>query len=382
MDEKVAHSEVAANPAGLEAKGTDRDVTSVIFQVIALGVLIVTVMWILRPFLISITWAGMIVVTTWPIFLRLETVLGKRRGLAVAMITLALLLAVVVPLSLAIGAIVQSSDDIYGWLRSLATVTLPPPPEWLKAVPMVGQKLSDLWQQYAAVGITGLGKYLEPYATKAAAWFLSKAGTIGMMVVQFFITVVIAAVFYANGENFATYILAFARRLAGKHGEAAVILAGRAVRSVALGVVVTAAVQATVAGLGLVITGIPAAILLTGVIFVFCLAQIGPALVLIPCIIWTYWEHGILWGTILLVFSLLAVTLDNFIRPVLIKKGADLPLVLILAGVIGGLIAFGVIGLFIGPVVLAVAKTLFDVWVSNGNAEGTPAVEEGQGNAP
>ena len=154
------------------------------------------------------------------------------------------------------------------------------------------------------------------------------------------------------------------------------LLAGKAIRGVALGVVVTAIVQAAVGGIGLAITGVGAAALLTAVMFILCLAQVGPGVVLIPALIWVYWKDGALWGTILLVFAVLALTLDNFIRPVLIRKGADLPLVMIFAGVIGGLIAFGIIGLFIGPVVLAVAHTLLKAWVSGGAGEEAVSKEE------
>jgi predicted PurR-regulated permease PerM len=103
--------------------------------------------------------------------------------------------------------------------------------------------------------------------------------------------------------------------------------------------------------------------------FMLCLAQVGPGLVMIPAVIWLYWQDGALWGTILLVVSVVAATIDNVIRPVLIRKGADLPLVMIFAGVIGGLVAFGILGLFIGPVVLAVSYTLLETWVMGGEAD-------------
>jgi predicted PurR-regulated permease PerM len=187
-----------------------------------------------------------------------------------------------------------------------------------------------------------------------------------MVVLQFFLTVIIAAILYAKGEATSAGINSFSRRLAGEQGVAVMHLAEKAIRGVALGVVVTAIIQAAVGGIGLVVTGVAAAALLTAVMLMFCLAQIGPAPVLIPALIWVYWKDGALWGTILLIFAVLAIILDNFIRPALIKKGADLPLVMIFAGVIGGLIAFGIIGLFIGPVVLAVAHTLLKAWISGG----------------
>jgi predicted PurR-regulated permease PerM len=190
---------------------------------------------------------------------------------------------------------------------------------------------------------------------------------------QFLLTTIIAAIMYAKGEMIRSGFLSFARRLAGQRGEDAAVLAAKAIRGVALGVVLTAIIQAALGGIGLAVTGVPAASLLTAVMFMLCLAQVGPGLVLIPAVIWLYWRDGALWGTILLVFSVLAVTIDNFVRPVLIKKGADLPLLMIFAGVIGGLIAFGIIGLFIGPVVLAVTYTLLKAWVS-GSAQVEDAV--------
>jgi predicted PurR-regulated permease PerM len=133
---------------------------------------------------------------------------------------------------------------------------------------------------------------------------------------------------------------------------------------VALGVVVTAIVQAALAGIGLAVVGVPFASILTALIFILAVAQIGAAPVLILATIWVYSTSGAVWGTAFLAWSIVCTTLDNVLRPVLIRRGADLPLLLIFAGVIGGLISFGVIGLFIGPVVLAVAYTLLVDWVS------------------
>jgi predicted PurR-regulated permease PerM len=137
---------------------------------------------------------------------------------------------------------------------------------------------------------------------------------------------------------------------------------------------VTALVQSTLAGIGVALVGVPFATLLTVVMFMLCIAQIGPGLVLIPTVIWVYSTRGGVWGTGFLVWAIVCGTLDNFLRPILIKRGADLPILLIFTGVIGGLVAFGIIGLFIGPVVLAVGYTLLVEWVSQGN----PSDEQGQ----
>ena len=191
--------------------------------------------------------------------------------------------------------------------------------------------------------------------------------------------VIIAVVMYAGGESAARALLMFGQRLAGERGEAAVRLAGRAIRGVALGVVVTALVQSVLGGIGLAVSGVPLAALLTAAMFLLCIAQVGPLLVLAPAVVWLYWSGDSLWGTVLLVVSVVVVTLDNVLRPILIKKGADLPLLLVFAGVIGGLIAFGLIGIFVGPVVLAVTYTLLESWVREGSdrpADAADTVDE------
>ncbi|HTZ39399.1 MAG TPA: AI-2E family transporter, partial [Syntrophales bacterium] len=151
-------------------------------------------------------------------------------------------------------------------------------------------------------------------------------------------------------------------------GEEVAVLAAKTVRGVALGVVGTALIQSLLGAIGLVVCGVPAAAVLTAVMFILCIAQLGPVLVLVPSVIWLYYSGETTWGTVLLVVTIIAGTIDNFIRPILIKKGADLPLLLIFAGVIGGLVAFGIAGLFIGPVVLAVTFKLLAAWVDGGEA--------------
>jgi predicted PurR-regulated permease PerM len=357
------------------------DIARTTLQLLALGVLIASSFWIVRPFLVAFTWATMIAVATWPLLLHTQAWLGGRRSLAVALMTIALLLILVVPLYLGIETIVENAHRIADWSNSLATLTIPPPPAWVEALPVVGAKLAGRWQQLAAAGSEDVAARISPYAQAFALWFVGQVGSIGLLLVQFLLTVSIAAILYANGEAAARGTDHFARRLAGPQGENAVHLAGQAIRGVALGVVVTAILQSTAAGIGLVIVSVPFAAILTAVIFMLCVAQVGPALVLIPAVIWVYSTRGAAWGTGFLVWAIFCGTFDSFLRPMLIKRGADLPLLLIFTGVIGGLIAFGIIGLFIGPVVLAVAYTLLVDWVSQdtpSNEPGppTPAMDE------
>jgi predicted PurR-regulated permease PerM len=181
---------------------------------------------------------------------------------------------------------------------------------------------------------------------------------------------VITAILYTTGETATSGVRRFARRLAGDRGDDSVVLAGQAIRAVALGVVVTALVQSAAAGIGLAVVGIRYAAVLTAIIFILCIAQLGPLLVLAPVVGWLYWSGDVVWGTVLLVWTLLVGALDNVLRPMLIKRGADLPLLLIFAGVIGGLISFGIIGLFVGPVILAVTYRLLESWIADGEGAG------------
>jgi predicted PurR-regulated permease PerM len=194
-------------------------------------------------------------------------------------------------------------------------------------------------------------------------WFAAQLGSVGVLLLEFLLTIILAATMYASGERATERLLRFGRRLAGSGGENAIYLAGQTIRGVALGVVVTAIVQSLFAGIGLIIAGVPFAAALTGAMLLLSIAQIGVIPVLGGVVAWLYWTGQSGWGTFMVVWMLIAGTIDNFLRPILIRRGADLPLLLVFAGVVGGLIAFGLIGIFVGPVILAIADKLLVAWI-------------------
>jgi len=346
-----------------------RDLTRTTLALLFIGILIASCFWILRPFLLPLVWAAMIVISTWPLMLGAQARLWGRRGLAVTVMTLAMLMVFFVPFTLAIVAIVQNADQFVDWARTLGTATLGPPPEGLGKIPAVGGRLVEQWQELAAAGREGLAPRLAPYAGKFVGWFVAQAGSLGMLFVEFLLTVLLAAILYSGGETAADGVRRFARRLAGAQGEGAAVLAARAIRGVALGVVVTALVQTILGGIGLAVAGVPFTSVLTAVIFILSIVQVGPLPVLLPAVGWLYWSGHPVVATLLLLWTVVVGNLDNVLRPILIRKGADLPLLLIFAGSIGGLIAFGIIGLFIGPVLLAVTYTLLTAWIDGEKAE-------------
>lgn len=338
-----------------------RDVPQLMLSVLFLAIMIIACLWIIQPFVLGFAWAGTIVIATWPLFLRLQRLLFGRRSLAVLVMTLLLILLFVIPISMLVNSLVDGSGPVIHAITS-GDMTLPDF-AWLNDVPLVGEKLYTGWHNLLDMGGSAIMAKVRPYVGATTTWFVGQAAHIGRFMMHCVLMLLFSALLYWRGEQVARGIRHFASRLASQRGDAAVLLAAQAIRAVALGVVVTALVQAILGGIGLAISGVPYATLFTVVMILSCLIQLGPLPVLIPAIIWLYWSGDTTWGTVLLVWSCVVGTLDNVIRPVLIRMGADLPLVLILSGVIGGLIAFGMIGLFIGPVVLAVSWRLFDAWV-------------------
>ena len=343
------------------------DLTRITLAVLFIGSLLVASFWVMQPFLPAIVWAMTLVIATWPLMLWVQRHVGNRRGLAALIMTLVLLLVLIVPFWLAVSIIVTNIDEIGELIRTLLSMRVPRPPAWLAELPF--KRLTEAWGRLASTQVQELAPKLMPYAGAISQWFASAAGSLGSMFLHFLLTTAIAAIMYTGGEKAASTAILFGRRLGGDRGELAVRLAGQAIRSVALGVVVTAVAQTAVGGIGLLVAGVAFAPLLTAMIFILCLIQLGPGLVMVPAVVWMYYSGETLWATVLLVFTIVAATMDQFIRPVLIRMGADLPILLILAGVIGGLVAFGILGIFVGPTVLAVAYTLLNAWMADSDPD-------------
>ena len=347
------------------------DITRALLAVLFIAAMIFASLWILHPFLPALIWAALLVVATWSLMRAVQAKLWGRRSLAVIVMTTVLLLVVIVPLALAVLTIARNADQLAVKVQEFEQWSVPAPPDWVGRVPVVGGSVTRKWQEFAALAPEDLRGRIEPYSEEIKSWILHKAGDLALFFVHLALTVIISVVLYLKGEVAADGLRAFARRLAGPRGERMVALAAQAVRAVALGVIVTAVIEALLGGIGFVAAGVPLAPLLTALIFVLAIAQIGPAPVLILAVGWLYWNNeSAVVPTLFLAWSLLIVAIDHLLRPILIKRGADLPLALIFAGVVGGLIAFGAIGLFVGPVVLAIAYTLLVGWVNESQDAG------------
>jgi predicted PurR-regulated permease PerM len=341
------------------------DIARILLIIVILSLLIFGSLYIVRPFLPALIWATMIVVATWPVMLGIEKRVGGHRWIAVTVMLVGLIVVIVLPLYAAVSTIAQHGGDIIVQAKSLPSYTLPAPPRWLQSVPLVGERVAREWQRLSDAGPGGILAQVQPYAIIAVKWLLSHAGAVGALVIHLLLTVITAGILYARGEAASVLVARFAARIAAERGAAAVRLGALSIRAVALGIVVTAAAQAALAGLGLYVAGIPGAGILTALILILCLAQLGPALPLIGAVVWLIHHDQLVAGIALGVWSVFVALLDNVMRPLLIKRGVDLSLLLILTGVLGGVIAFGIVGLFIGPVILAVTFTLLQAWMDD-----------------
>lgn len=353
----------------MDMSSPDRDIVRTTLSVLLIGTMIGASFWILRPFLAALVWAAMTAIATWPMMLYVEGKLWNKRGPAAAVMTGLFLLLFVLPVSLAILKIVSNADEIVIWIKSLGTFATPEAPDWLRTLPYVGPKLAARWQEIAATTPEEIRSRLLPHVGTLLKWFVGQMGNLGSLLLNFLMTLVIVAALYLKGEAAAAGVHSLARRIAGPRGEESIGLAAQAIRAVAAGVVVTALVQSALTWLGLFVAGVPYATFLTAVAFVLCVAQLGPGPVLLTGVLWLYWTGEPIWAAAFLVWGLFVGILDNLLRPMLIRKTGNLSLLIILPGVIGGLIAFGFIGIFIGPVVLAVAYTLMEAWVREGDLE-------------
>lgn len=353
----------------MRATQHNTDLPQILFSLLFIFMLIAACFWVVQPFILGFTWASMVVIATWPLMIKLQGWLWGRRSLAVFCMTIILLLVFILPAAILVSSLIDNITPAVLWLTSHRLHF--PDLEWLNDIPLAGERIYAKYHSLAAGGGEGIITKLQPYIGQTTSFFVSQAGHFGRFLMHLGLMLLFSALLYWRGEKVASGIRHFAYRLASYRGDAAVLLAAQAIRAVALGVVVTALIQSILGGIGLAISGIPYATVLTVVMILSCLVQLGPLPVLIPAIIWLYWSGDTGWGTVLLIWSCVVGTLDNVLRPFLIRLGADLPLILILSGVIGGLLAFGLIGLFIGPVVLAVSYRLISVWINE-----TPAPSE------
>lgn len=329
------------------------------------ALLIVGCFLVLKPFMTALLWAAILCTTAWPLYLRLVARLHGHASLSALIMVLLIAIALLAPFIVVGATIADNADQVAAWWRQLLVSGPPEPPAWVAQLPLIGERASAYWAGMAhdtAQLIDEMRKYVEP-ARRIA---LASGAVFGAAVLQLTLSIFIAFFFFRDGEIVVERLRSASARIAGERGFQLAVVAAVTVRGVVLGILGTALVQGVLAGIGFWIAGIKAAPLLGLLTFFLSPVPIGPPLVWVPAGLWLINSGETGWGLFVLAWGALVVsTIDNVIKPLIISRGSDLPFVLVLLGVLGGAVAFGFIGVFLGPVLLAVGYALLEVWVKD-----------------
>ena len=344
-------------------------------QLIALSLLVLLLIGsfvVLRPFVSALLWATVLCYATWPIFVRLDNRLHHRRTITAALLCLILAAVVVVPIVIAAASLADNVGRLNTLVHTLLEQALPPPPAWLGGLPFVGEKLNAIW--LAAVNDTAtLTEPLKRNLPEFSKWLLGRSVALGNGVLQLSLSLFILFFLYRDGSVLAQRLNNGLARIGGERARNLLQLAGNTVKGVVYGILGTAIAQGVLAGIGFLIAGVPGALMLGLLTFFLSVVPVGPPLIWFPAAVWTYYQGETGWAIFLLVWGFGVISLvDNFLKPYLISQGAALPFVLVLLGVLGGLVAFGFIGVFLGPILLALVYSIARDWtISRGTATTT-----------
>ena len=339
---------------------------------VRVGVLVVLVAWCLQivwPFLIPVIWGVIIAIAAYPIYHRLQVALGGRRKLAATIFTLLALVLLIGPTILLAETLIASAQELATDLRD-GTVAVPVPPEGIGQWPVIGQPLERFWR-LASVNLEQALGEIGPQLRAFASWLLSAVAGVGLGILQFVFSIITAGVLLAQAQPGRRVAYAIATRLAGEQGPELADLAHMTIRSVTRGILGVALIQALLAGLGFLAVGLPAAGFLALICLVLALVQ-SIVIVLIPTVIYVFATADPVVAAVFLIWSLFVGLIDNVLKPILLGRGVKAPMIVIFLGAIGGFLAFGVIGLFVGAVVLALGYELFLAWLY----QGQPLAEE------
>jgi predicted PurR-regulated permease PerM len=346
---------------------------------VRLGLLAFLVYWsfvLVLPFIPILVWGMVLTVALYPPYSWLSVHLGDRPKLAAATITSIILAIIVGPVAWFGFGLVESLQDLAGNL-SAGTLTIPAPPEGVKGWPIVGTQIYGLWD-HASTNLRAALRELAPYLKPLAGPILAFAGSAGFGTLKFVAAVALSGFLFHYGPRLVVAIRRIQARLVTQRSQDFVALAGLTIRTVANGVIGVAVLQSLLAGIGLKLTGVPHAGLLAFAVLILAILQIGSAVVLIPVIIWIWATKDFAVALPLTIYLLIVGLADNVLKPILMGRGLNTPMLVIFIGVLGGMLAHGILGLFVGPIILAVTWELAAAWIREERAElAVPDMEQG-----
>lgn len=345
---------------------SDPKIINFIIRLFVIGFLFAWCFVLIRPFIIIILWGIVLAIAVYPLFLWLKKRIGGRSNLAAVLLALLGIAIIIGPVSL-IGSVLLHNAQTFADGISAGTLTVSPPPENIKDWPVIGKPLNDIWQ-LASVNIESLISQFSPQIQGFAKTLLVQATNVGLTLLKFILSIIIAVVLILRAESLKQGLILFTSHLSPSRGEEFIILATTTIRSVTRGIIGVAIIQTLMVGIGLVLGKIPAAGLLTLLSLFLSIIQIGPSLIVLPAIIFAWSSMNTLGALLFTVWMILAILIDNILKPILMGKGLPVPIVVILLGVIGGTLAHGILGLFVGPVVLILGYELVKAWINEDTA--------------
>ncbi|AEF22541.1 MULTISPECIES: AI-2E family transporter [Pseudomonas] len=343
-------------------------------QILLLGLLGAS-LWVLAPFWSALFWAAVLSFASWPVMRWLTRVLKGRQSVAAGLLTCVWIVLVAVPLVMLGFNLADHIRDGTAMLKDFQVDGLPPPPAWLASVPLVGDRLVSIWETLDQQG-SALFATVQPYLGQVGNFLLVRSAKIGGGFLELALSLILVFFFYRDGPRLAAFVESLLERLIGDRAQHYLELVAGTVQRVVNGVIGTAVAQALLAYIGFMIAGIPGALVL-GVLTFACSLIMVPPLVWGPAVGWLIWQGEIGMAIFLGIWGFFIISgVDNILKPYLISRGGNLPLVVVLLGVFGGILAFGFMGLFLGPTLLAVAYSLLSDWVAHKAPAGLPPREE------
>jgi len=354
---------------------TEKRIEQVV-QISAVVLLVLGCLVVLQPFLGAILAAAILCFSTWPIYRFVEDKVGGRRWLAALVMTLMIIFVLVMPLAL---IALSFRDDVPHFIEGVREVFahgLPQPPEWVKGIPLAGEQLDAAWRELAADRVK-LGEALKRFSQPARAVLVQTGIIIAEGALQFTLIAFIGYFFYRDGAALVEALRNALNRVAGDLTERLLAIVGGTISGVVYGIVGTGLAQALAALIGFLIAGVPGAFMLASLTFILSIVPAGPPLIWVGATAWLAYNDQTGWAVFMALWGFFVVSgIDNVVKPLLISRGASLPFVLVLLGVFGGVLAFGFVGIFLGPTLLAVGFNLARSWTERRAAE-QPAAPPG-----
>jgi predicted PurR-regulated permease PerM len=338
--------------------------TNQVTRIALITLLAIGCIYVLKPFMAAILFAAIFCLFTWPLYRRLWLRLGKRDTWAAMTMTLLLLIALILPMAYLAMNLAESSDELFNKLGTSVQNLHPQVPNWMRKLPIIGEQINQSWGLATASHeelMSLLRQYYEPMRT----FTLRAVQVVVGGFLQLLLVVFVAFFFYRDGVRISQGVAIVVRRLGGELGSEMLNLSCNTVKSVMLGIFGTALAQSVVAMVGFLLAGAPAPLLLACATFFLSAIPVGPPLIWGGASFWLYSQGEQGWAIFLALYGLLVIsTVDNVLKPMLISQSSHLPILLIVFGVLGGILTFGFIGIFLGPTLLAVGFTLLLHWLA------------------